>query len=203
MRNGESLVSGFDTRCSVVDHHEGRLLVLTDDNAPTYRLVGINVQNHLDQLDVIPASEHLLEGVNSTGGQLFATYLQNACNAVIRLDMNGSNPRVIALPTEAGSVGGFGGKSNATETFYVFTSFTYPTTVYRYDLMTGESTVFAAPNVDFDPNAFESKQVWYTSKDGTKVPMFIVHKKGLELDGNNPTYLYAYGGFNISLTPSF
>ncbi len=199
----ESLVSGFDTRCSVVDHHEGRLLVLTDDNAPTYRLVGINVQNHLDQLDVIPASEHLLEGVNSTGGQLFATYLQNACNAVIRLDMNGSNPRVIALPTEAGSVGGFGGKSNATETFYVFTSFTYPTTVYRYDLMTGESTVFAAPNVDFDPNAFESKQVWYTSKDGTKVPMFIVHKKGLELDGNNPTYLYAYGGFNISLTPSF
>ena len=199
----ESLVSGFDTRCSVVDHHEGRLLVLTDDNAPTYRLVGINVQNHLDQLDVIPASEHLLEGVNSTGGQLFATYLQNACNAVIRLDMNGSNPRVIALPTEAGSVGGFGGKSNATETFYVFTSFTYPTTVYRYDLLTGESTVFAAPNVDFDPNAFESKQVWYTSKDGTKVPMFIVHKKGLELDGNNPTYLYAYGGFNISLTPSF
>lgn len=199
----QSLVSGFDTRCSVADHHDGRLLVLTDEDAPTYRLVGINVQDHSDQVDIIPASQHLLEGVSSTGGQLFATYLQNACNAVVRLEMDGSNPRTITLPSEAGSVGGFGGKSSATETFYVFTSFTYPTTVYRYDMATGKSTVFAAPQVDFDPAAFESKQVWYSSKDGTKVPMFIVHKKGLKMDGSNPTYLYAYGGFNISLTPSF
>lgn len=199
----QPLISGFDTRSSVVDHHNGRFLVLTDQGAPTYRLVGIASGDAADWIDVLPASEHLLEGVRSTGGQLFATYLKNACNAVVRYDMDGSNARSITLPNDAGTTGGFGGKSDATETFYVFTSFTYPTSIYQYDMTTGESTLFAAPEVDFDPDAFESKQVWYPSKDGTQVPMFVVHKKGLELDGNRPTYLYAYGGFNISLTPSF
>ena len=199
----QKLIRGFNTRSSVVDHHNGRFLVLTDIDAPTYRLVGISALNTSDWIELIPASEHLLEGVRSTGGQLFATYLKNACNAIVRLDMDGSNPRKIDLPNEAGSAGGFGGKINATETFYAFTSFTYPTSIYKYDIATGESTLFASPDVDFNPEDFESKQVWYESMDGTKVPMFIVHKKGLELDGSRPTYLYAYGGFNISLTPSF
>ena len=199
----QSLVSGFETRCSVVDHHAGRLLVLTDAGAPTYRLVGIDVDNTQDWVDIIPAAEDLLEGVSSTGGQLFATYLKNACNAVIRMDMDGSNPRTIALPNDAGSVGGFGGKAEDEETFYAFTSFTYPSAIYRYDLTTGESQLFAAPEVDFNPGDFESKQVWYPSKDGTLIPMFLVHKQGLPMDGKRPTYLYAYGGFNISLTPSF
>ena len=199
----QSLIPGFNTRSSVIDHHNGRFLVVTDTDAPTYRLAGISASNTSDWVDIIPASEHLLEGVRSTGGQLFATYLKNACNAVVRMDMDGSNPREIALPNAAGTAGGFGGKIDAKETFYAFTSFTYPTSIYRYDMATGESTLFAAPEVDFNPEDFESKQVWYESKDGTPVPMFIVHKKGLALNGNRPTFLYAYGGFNISLTPSF
>ena len=199
----QELIGGFSTRSSVVDHANGRFLVLTDTDAPKYRLVGISSENVTDWINIIPESEHLLEGVNATGGELFATYLRNACNAVVRMDLDGQNPREIDLPNAAGSTGGFGGKADATETFYAFTSFTYPTSIYRYDMATGESALFVAPEVDFNPEQFESKQVWYESKDGTAVPMFIVHKKGLELDGNRPTYLYAYGGFNISLTPSF
>ena len=141
--------------------------------------------------------------MSTAGGQLFATHLKNACNAVTRYDADGTNPREIALPNATGSTGGFGGKQDATELFYVFTSFTYPTSIFRYDMATGESTPFYIPEVDFDPAAYESKQVFYPSKDGTMVPMFIVHKAGLELDGQRPTMLYAYGGFNISLTPSF
>ena len=199
----QEVIGGFNTRSSVVDHANGRFLVLTDTDAPKYRLVGISSENVTDWINIIPESEHLLEGVNATGGELFATYLRNACNAVVRMDLDGQNPREIELPNAAGSTGGFGGKADATETFYAFTSFTYPTSIYRYDMATGESSLFVAPKVDFNPEQFESKQVWYESKDGTAVPMFIVHKKGLELDGNRPTYLYAYGGFNISLTPSF
>lgn len=199
----QELIGGFNTRSSVVDHANGRFLVLTDTDAPKYRLVGISSENVTDWINIIPESEHLLEGVRATGGELFATYLRNACNAVVRMDLDGQNPREIDLPNAAGSTGGFGGKADATETFYAFTSFTYPTSIYRYDMATGESSLFVAPEVDFNPEQFESKQVWYESKDGTAVPMFIVHKKGLELDGDRPTYLYAYGGFNISLTPSF
>ena len=110
--------------------------------------------------------------------------------------------RNVSLPG-IGSVGGFDGKKEDTETFYSFTSFTTPSTVYRYDMITGESEIFCQPNVDFNPHNYEIKQVFYKSKDGTKIPMFITHKKGLKIDGNNPTYLYAYGGFNVSLTPNF
>ena len=199
----QELIGGFDSRSSVVDHHRGQFYVLTDIEAPKYRLVGIDTRDTQVWSEIIPESEDLLESIQTSGGQLFATYLKNACNQVIRLDMDGSNARKIALPNDQGSVGGFGGKVNAQETFYAFTSFTYPTTIYRYDLKSEESSVFAAPKVDFNPDEFESKQVWYPSKDGTQIPMFIVHQRGLELDGMRPTYLYAYGGFNISLTPSF
>ena len=185
----QELIGGFSTRSSVVDHANGRFLVLTDTDAPKYRLVGISSENVTDWINIIPESDHLLEGVNATGGELFATYLRNACNAVVRMDLDGQNPREIDLPNAAGSTGGFGGKADATETFYAFTSFTYPTSIYRYDMATGESALFVAPEVDFNPEQFESKQVWYESKDGTAMPMFIVHKKGLELDGNRPTYL--------------
>ena len=185
----QELIGGFSTRSSVVDHANGRFLVLTDTDAPKYRLVGISSENVTDWINIIPESDHLLEGVNATGGELFATYLRNACNAVVRMDLDGQNPREIDLPNAAGSTGGFGGKADATETFYAFTSFTYPTSIYRYDMATGESALFVAPEVDFNPEQFESKQVWYESKDGTAIPMFIVHKKGLELDGNRPTYL--------------
>jgi prolyl oligopeptidase len=115
---------------------------------------------------------------------------------------DGALVREVDLPG-IGSAGGFAGKRSDTETFYSFTSFTTPGTVYRYDMITGESTVFRQPKMKFDPAQFETKQIFYTSKDGTRVPMFITHRKGLKLNGRNPTYLYGYGGFNISLTPSF
>ena len=199
----QELIGGFNTRNSVVDHVNGRFLVLTDTDAPKYRLAGISSKTPSDWINIIPESEHLLESVNATGGQLFATYLRNACNAVIRMDLDGQNPREVKLPNAAGSTGGFGGKADAAETFYAFTSFTYPTSIYRYDIASGESTLFVRPKVDFNPEQFESRQVWFESKDGTEVPMFVVHKKGLKMDGERPTYLYGYGGFNISLTPSF
>lgn len=199
----QELIGGFNTRNSVVDHVNGLFLVLTDTDAPKYRLAGISSKTPSDWINIIPESEHLLESVNATGGQLFATYLRNACNAVIRMDLDGQNPREVKLPNAAGSTGGFGGKADAAETFYAFTSFTYPTSIYRYDIASGKSTLFVSPKVDFNPEQFESRQVWFESKDGTEVPMFVVHKKGLKMDGERPTYLYGYGGFNISLTPSF
>ncbi len=197
------VVAGFGTRSSLIDHVDGQFLVLTDQGAPKYRLVGIDSKQTDRWTEVLPESEHLLESVNSTGGQLFATYLRNACNAVVRFDADGSNPREIQLPGTAGSVGGFGGKMDAEETFYAYTSFTQPTSIYRYDLKTAASELFAAPSVDFNPEDYTAYQAWYPSKDGTSIPMFIVHRKDLEKDGKRPTYLYAYGGFNISLTPSF
>ena len=110
--------------------------------------------------------------------------------------MNGKLVREVELPG-IGTASGFGGKRKDKETFYAFTGFTAPTTIYRYDLATGKSAIFRAPKVDFNPNDYETKQIFYKSKDGTKVPMFITHKKGLKLDGKNPTYLYGYGGFNV------
>ena len=197
------VIGGFDTRSSLIDHTNGQFLVLTDQDAPKYRLIGIDSRKVDRRTEIIPESEHLLESVNSTGGQLFATYLRNACNAVVRYNVDGTNAREIKLPGLAGSIGGFGGKNEATETFYAFTSFTQPTSIYRYDMTSEESQLFAAPSVDFDPEDYTSYQAWYPSADGTSIPMFIVHKKDLVKDGKRPTYLYAYGGFNISLTPSF
>jgi len=129
--------------------------------------------------------------------------LRNACSAVVQMNLDGSQPQDIALPSPTGSAGGFGGRADATETFYSFTSFTHPTSVYRYDIATGTSSLFAEPKVDFIPEDYVAEQMWYTSTDGTQVPMFVVHRKDAKKDGKRPTYLYAYGGFNISLTPSF
>src|SRR5690606_22869373 len=117
-------------------------------------------------------------------------------------DLKGKLERDIALPG-LGTAGGFGGRAKDTETFYAFTSYTWPTTIFRYDLKTGQSEVFRQPKVAFDPSQYETTQVFYTSKDGTRVPMFLTHKKGLERNGQNPTYLYGYGGFNVAITPGF
>lgn len=200
------LVEGFTHHSSLVEHVNGALYMLTDIDAPRYRLVAADPSDPSNTSlwrDVLPESEDLLESVSVVGGQLWAIYLHNASNRVVRCDLDGSNPRVVSLPSEVGSVGGFGGKMDATELYYAFTSFTQPTSIYKLDIGSGESTLWSMPDVAFDPSGFEARQEWYTSKDGTRVPMFIVHKKGLEKDGANPTLLYAYGGFNISLTPSF
>lgn len=201
----QPLFTGFENKSSVINHEGGRFLVITDMDAPKYRLVSIDPNNtSKDQwVEVIPETENLLEGANTGGGKLFATYLANACNKVMVMDYDGSNAQEIQLPNATGSAGGFSGKKDYKSLFYSFTSFTNPTSVYEYDIATGKSTLFYAPQLSFDPAQFESKQVFYKSKDGTDVSMFIVHKKGLKLDGTNPTMLYGYGGFNVSLTPSF
>jgi prolyl oligopeptidase len=133
---------------------------------------------------------------------MFCSYLKDANTKIFQHKLDGTPVREIELPA-LGSAFGFGGKRDEKIMFYSFTSFTYPSTIYMYDPAGGGSEVFRKPEVKFDPSAYETKQIFYASKDGTKVPMFIVHKKGLKLDGRNPTYLYAYGGFNISMQPAF
>ncbi|MCA1594699.1 MAG: prolyl oligopeptidase family serine peptidase, partial [Acidobacteria bacterium] len=151
---------------------------------------------------LVPEAAETIDGVSVVGDRLIVSYLKDAHTQVKLFDTKGKFVREVAFPG-FGTASGFTGKRKDRETFYSFTGFTTPTTVYRYDLRTGKSTVFRQPKVDFRSEDYETKQVFYTSKDGTRVPMFITHKKGLKLDGQNPTYLYGYGGFNISETPAF
>jgi prolyl oligopeptidase len=201
-----ALQQGFDHKTSIVayDPVTAKLLVLTDVEAPKYRLVAVDPAKpaQADWKDVIPQKEELLQGVNTGGGLLFAEYLKNATSRFYRYKSDGSDEREIALP-DLGSAGGFGGERDDTFGFYSFTSFTDPGSIYKYDYATGESEVFYRPELKFEPSDYVTEQVEYPSKDGTKVPMFIVRKKGVEQNGTNPTMLYAYGGFNISLSPSF
>ena len=183
----------------------GHLLVMTNVDAPNYRLVEVDPAqpDPKNWKDIIPTSSHLLQSVSTGGGYLFADYLENANTRIYQMAYDGTNRRPITMPDQTGSAGGFGGKRNDTFGFYSFTSFTYPGVIYQYDFNSGQSTPFYTPKLQFDPAAYESKQVTYTSKDGTPVNLFIVHKKGLKMDGTNPTLLYGYGGFNVNLTPSF
>lgn len=198
------ICKGFENNYSVVDNIGNKLLVHTDNGASNYRLVAIDTrQTHSSSWKtVISEKKELLEGVNSAGGKLFASYLKDASSKVYQLSMDGKTEHEIKLPA-IGSAGGFSGEKTDKELFYTFTSFTYPTTIYRYTIASGKSDLFRKSEVKFSVDDYVTKQVFYTSKDGTKVPMFITHKKNLVLDGSNLTYLYAYGGFNISLTPSF
>jgi prolyl oligopeptidase len=199
------LFEGYSNKSSIVHHlGDGKFLATTDIDAPKYRLIEIDATNPAkDQWkDIIPESEHLLEGVSTGGGKLFATYLQDATNRIYQFEYDGSGKSEIALPG-LGSAGGFNGKEEDNILFYAYTSFIYPPTIFTFDVASGESTVFYKAELKFNPDEYVEKQVFFTSKDGTKVPMFLVHQKGLELDGNNPTELYAYGGFNISMSPGF
>ncbi len=180
-----------------------RILLETNLNAPNKRVVETTFKNPVTSTwkDLIPQSKNVLNA-NMGGGYIFANYLEDAKTAVKQYDLKGQLVRDIVLPS-IGTASGFGAKKDDTYLYFTFTSFTYPTSIYKFDIASGESELYERSKVDFDPEGYETKQVFYTSKDGTKVPMFIVHKKGIELNGKNPTYLYAYGGFNISLTPSF
>ncbi len=180
-----------------------RFLLSTNIDAPNYRVIAVelNQPGKENWKDVIPETENVLIA-GSGGGKLFAEYLIDAKSAVKQFDYNGKLERDIELPG-IGSASGFGAKRTDKDFYYSFTSFTSPSTVYHYDIASGKSTLHIQPRVDFVPEEYETKQIFYQSKDGTKIPMFIVHKKGLKLDGTNPTILYAYGGFNISLTPNF
>jgi prolyl oligopeptidase len=200
------LQSGFDHKTSIREFvpSTGKFLVLTEVDAPNYRLVEVDPKNPAPSnwRDIIPEKDELLQSVSTGGGFLFAEYLKDATSRFYRYALDGSGEQSIALP-DIGSANGFGGKRNDTFGFYSFTSFTDPGTVYKYNYASNTSEVFYRPELKFDPAEYTTEQVFYPSKDGTKVPLFIVHKKGLQKNGKNPTLLYAYGGFNVSLTPSF
>ncbi len=204
--NGEivPIVEDFDSEHYVAHSEGSTLYILTNRDAPNQRLVTVDAaQPQPDNWqDLISEREEVLQYPTFAGGKIFLNYLKDASTRVEQYDLQGNKERDITLPT-LGTATGFDGKADSDTVFYAFTSFTYPTTIYAYDIASGESTVFRQPTVDFDPDAYEVKQVFYSSKDGTKVPMFIVHQKGLEMNGQNPTYLYGYGGFNISLSPYF
>lgn len=195
------LISEFKAQYSFIDNDGSVFWFETDLDAPRGRAIAIDITNG-NQTEIIPERAETLQGVSVLNHQFVAAYLKDAHSQIKVFNLDGSWVRDLALPG-LGSAGGFDGDRADTETFYSFTSFTTPTTIYRYNMLTGESSVFRQPQVDFNPGDYESHQVFYHSKDGTRVPMFITHKKGIKLDGNNPTYLYGYGGFNISLTPSF
>jgi prolyl oligopeptidase len=198
------LISEFEANYSFIDNDGPLFWFRTDLDAPRGRVIAIDINNPARENwhEVIPQTAETLEGIGLLNNQFVADYLKDARSSIKIFNLDGSFVREVELPG-IGSAGGFGGKRYDTETFYSFTSFTTPATIYRYDMVSGESTIFRQPKVDFNPDEYETKQVFYSSKDGTQVPMFITHKKGLQLDGNNPTYLYGYGGFNVSLTPSF
>jgi prolyl oligopeptidase len=198
------LIREFEAEFSLIGNDGSTFWFQTDLDAPRGRVIAIDIEqcDRKNWQEVIPQAPETLKGVSLLNHQFVASYLKDARSQVKVLAINGTPIREVELPG-IGSAGGFGGKSTDTETFYSFTSFTTPTTIYHYDLVTGKSTLFRQPKVDFNPDNYEIKQVFYSSKDGTQVPMFITHKKGIELNGNNMTYLYGYGGFNVSLTPSF
>jgi prolyl oligopeptidase len=198
------LVKGFAYDSAPIEIVDGKVLVYTNEDAPNFRVVLIDPKDPAKEkwTTVIAEKPEVLSGAGTAGGSMFCLYLKDANTKVYQHKLDGTPVREIALPA-LGTAGGFGGKRDEKTLFYTFTSFTYPQTIYKFDPATGASEVFRASEVKFDPSAYETKQIFYTSKDGTKVPMFIVHKHGLKLDGKNPTFLYAYGGFNISMQPAF
>jgi prolyl oligopeptidase len=200
----EYLIKGFDNHNSVIDNVGGKLLVMTDVDAPNYKLVLIDPKNpdKKNWKTIIPERPELLQSVTTAGKYLIVTYLKDVASKVYQYSMDGIIVREVKLPT-VGSASGFYAEKDQKIAFYGFTSINYPYTIFKYNLETGRSEVYKKPNVKFNPEDFEVNQVFFTSKDGTKVPMFIAHKKGIKLDGNNTALLYGYGGFSVNITPSF
>jgi len=198
------LIDGFEQNNIIVEHLDGKFLMMTDDKASKYRLVAVDLENPEKEnwTDILPEKEDVLTSVSVIGGKLVVRYMKDAHSHVEVYDLEGEYLYDIDLPV-LGTVYGFSGNIEYKTTFYTVTSFTTPSIVYKYDVENNVSEEYSRSAVDFDPNLYEVNQVFYNSKDGTRVPMFIVHKKGIQLDGNNPALLYGYGGFNISLTPSF
>lgn len=208
LRNEEfkpvDLIDNFDNEYSLAGSVGSTFYFKTNRDAPLGRLVAI----HLEQPDpkhwkeIIPQAKDALQGVNLVGGKLAANYLKDARSVIYLYSLDGGNREEIKLPG-IGTVGGFGGKQNATETFYTYSSFNTPPMIFRYDFKTSRSALYRSTKVKFNPDDFQVEQVFYPGKDGARIPMFLTHRKGLKKDGNNPVLLYGYGGFNISLTPAF
>ncbi|PIF61064.1 prolyl oligopeptidase [Flavobacterium sp. 11] len=198
-----TIVDNFKSDNNIIENEGGKLFIETDLNAPNKRIVTVDVNNPKPEnwKDFIPETENVLSP-STGGGYFFANYMKDAVSVVKQYDYSGKLVREIKLPG-VGTAGGFGGKKKEKTLYYSFTNYITPGSTFSFEPQTGTSAVYQKPKVDFDSEQYESKQVFYTSKDGTKIPMIITHKKGLKLDGTNPTMLYGYGGFNVSLTPSF
>jgi prolyl oligopeptidase len=198
------LIDNFENKYDFVGNDGPVFYFVTDRDAPTGRLIAIDTRkpDRKNWKEIVPASKNALEGINLVGNLFVASYLKDARSYIRIFSLNGNPVRDVELPG-IGTTAGFGGERSETETFYTFSSFAVPPSIYRYDLITGKSDLWKQPKVEFQPLDYETKQVFYPSKDGTKIPLFITAKKGVKLTGDNPTLLYGYGGFNISITPGF
>jgi prolyl oligopeptidase len=198
------LLNDFDADYGFIDNDGPVFFFRTDLNAPSYRVIAIDTRKpeRTAWREIIPQAADKLEGVSAVGGHFVCEYLKDARSEVKLVTFDGRETRLVELPG-LGSVAGLGGRRDDSETFFSFTSYTQPGAIHRLDAASGKSTVWRQPKVDFRPDDYETKQIFYHSKDGARVPMFITHKRGLKLDGSNPTLLYGYGGFDISLTPNF
>lgn len=198
------LLDDFDAKYNLIDNDGPVFWIDTDLDAPRGKVIAIDTRHpeRANWKTIVPQSVDKLDAANVVDNVFLLSYLKDAKTEVRVFDLTGKRLRIVDLPG-IGTAAGFGGKRTDKETFYAFTSFISPTTIYRYDPEAGKSSVFRAAKVEFDSSLYETKQVFYSSKDGTRVPMFLTYKKGINLDGENPTLLYAYGGFDISLTPAF
>ncbi|MFV8356303.1 prolyl oligopeptidase family serine peptidase [Flavobacterium sp. XS1P32] len=198
-----TIVDNFKSDNNIIENEGGKLFIETDLNAPNKRIVTVDVNNPKPEnwKNFIAETENVLSP-SIGGGYFFANYMKDAVSLVKQYDYSGKLVREIKLPG-VGTAGGFSGKKKEKNLYFSFTNYITPGSIFSLDTQTGTSVVYEKPKVDFNTDLYESKQVFYTSKDGNKIPMIITHKKGLKLDGTNPTMLYGYGGFNVSLTPSF
>jgi prolyl oligopeptidase len=198
------LFPGFKNEYSVLDNAGDRLLVQTDDGAPNQRIISVDPKNPGKELwkTIIPEQAEPLHSAKTAGGKLFVTFLKDVTSRAYQYDYSGKKEREITLPG-LGSASDFEGKKDDKEIFYSYTSFNYPPAIFKFDISTGKSEVWQKPDADFKSEDFEVNQVFYTSKDGTRIPMFLVHKKGLVKNGKNPTLLFAYGGFSNSKIPEY
>jgi len=198
------LVDSFDKDYRAIGNNDNILYVLTNQDAPRYKLVAIDLDDPAtgNWKDLLPEQEEVLQTCSFIGGKLIATYMKDAHDVVKVFDTEGKMLHEVEFPG-IGSVGGFSGEKDDQVTFYTFTSFNYPPVIFKYDIRENKSEIFYETEVDFDGSKYDTKQVFFESKDGTKIPMFIIHKKGMKMNGENPTILYGYGGFNISQTPGF
>ena len=198
-----TILDNTESDSYIIENVGTKLYIVTNMNAPNKKIVTVDASNPSPEnwVDFIPETENVLSP-GTGGGYFFANYMVDAVSKVMQYDYDGKLVRNVELPG-VGSVGGFGSKKEETELYYSFTNYVTPGSIYKYNIAEGTSELYRKPEIDFNPENYVSDQVFYTSKDGTKVPMIITHKKGLKLDGKNPTILYGYGGFNISLTPSF
>ena len=197
------IIDTFESDTYVAQNRKSKLYLVTNMNAPNKKVVTVDAKNPSSEnwKDFIPETENVLS-LNSGAGYFFAEYMVDAVSKVLQYDFDGNLVREVKLPG-VGSSGGFGGKKEAKELYFSFTNYNTPNSSYKFNPKDGTYTSYWKPAINFNPEDYQSKQVFYTSKDGTKIPMIITHKKGVELNGKNPTILYGYGGFNISLTPSF